>query len=84
MKNIKILMVDDESEYCESFKNSAEQIGLRNHSCDIEITDVRNWEDANELLSRRHFDAVILDAKCLINREQETDDFEFLAVALNG
>lgn len=79
----KILIVDDEELYCKTFKSNVEQIGL-DHGHEIEIHACHNWEDACVQLGKPIYDAVVLDAKCLVDRDQEAEDFGFLAIALDG
>ncbi len=82
MKKLSFLLIDDEKEYCRTLKTNAYQIGLDN-GFEIHVTDSQNWEDGKSRLEEMYFDAVIFDAKCMVRREQETEDFEFLAIALD-
>jgi hypothetical protein len=76
------LLIDDEVQYCQALRTALEQYGLGEYQADIVVTDCQNWEDGQILLEKNYYHALILDAKCMIDREQEEDDFNFLPVAL--
>jgi CheY-like chemotaxis protein len=81
MQSYNILLVDDEKDVCEVFIENAREISI-DENFDLQITDCQNWQDGSELLQKQYFHAVILDAKCMIDREQKTENFGFLSIAL--
>jgi CheY-like chemotaxis protein len=82
MKTYNILLIDDEKEVCESLIDFASQFGIAKFDADIIITDRQNWQDGAELLEKEYFHALILDARCMIDRDQTDDNFDFLTIAL--
>lgn len=82
MKTYKILLIDDEKEVCESLTDFASQFGITEFDTDIIITDCQNWQDGAEILEKEYFHALILDAKCMIDSDQEVENFDFLTIAL--
>ncbi len=83
MQTYKILLIDDEKEYCESLKTNAYQIGVDEFDIDMNVTDCQNWQDGAEHLNNNYFHALILDAKCMVDREQETENFGFLPTVMD-
>lgn len=82
MQTIDILLIDDNKDYCRSLRNRLLQIG-EDMDLNIQIRDFQNLEDGfAELEKDSKYKALILDAKALITPDQETDDFNFLPVAL--
>jgi CheY-like chemotaxis protein len=80
---IHILLIDDNKEYCKSLKSRFWNIGAEN-GLDIQVTDFQNLEEGfAELEKESKYKAIILDAKCLRIKEQETEDFQFLPEALD-
>jgi len=80
---IHILLIDDNKDYCKSLKNRFWEIG-EEKSLHIEVTDFQNLEEGFAALEKESkYKAVILDAKCLRTKEQETEDFQFLPEALD-
>ena len=80
---IHILLIDDNKDYCKSLKNRFWEIG-EEKGLNIQITDFQNLEEGfAELEKESKYKAVILDAKCLRTKEQETEDFQFLPEALD-
>jgi hypothetical protein len=80
---IHILIIDDNKDYCKSLKNRFWEIG-EEKGLDIQITDFQNLEEGfAELEKESKYKAVILDAKCLQTKKQETEDFQFLPEALD-
>ncbi len=80
---IHILLIDDNKDYCKSLKNRFWEIG-EEKNLNIQITDFQNLEEGFAILEKESkYKAVILDAKCLQTKEQETEDFEFLPEALD-
>lgn len=77
------LLIDDEVQYCQALRTALEQYGLGEHQADIVVTDRQNWEDGQVLLEKNYYHALILDAKCMIDREQEEENFDFLPIALS-
>lgn len=83
MKKIDILLIDDNEVYCKTLKNLAWQIGDEK-GLEVEITYFQNLEDGiSQLESTSKYHALILDAKSLLTKEQEVDDFDFLPMALH-
>lgn len=82
MKTYNILLIDDEKEVCESLADFASQFGITEFDTDTIVTDCQNWQDGAEILEREYFHALILDAKCMIDRDQEVENFDFLTIAL--
>ncbi len=80
---IHILLIDDNKDYCKSLKNRFWEIGDEK-GLDVQVTDFQNLEEGfAELEKESKYKAVILDAKCLRTKEQETEDFQFLPEALD-
>lgn len=82
MTKHNILLVDDEATYCQSLRSALQQIGL-DRNLHIVVKDCQNWEEAEEELARQYYAAIILDAKCLLDKTQVQEDFNFLPIALN-
>lgn len=83
MKQYRLLLADDEKEYCETLRDKLSKTG-DDLGVSIRVDDVQNWDDANLKLRTGDYHAVILDARCFVSRDQETEDFGFLPVALSG
>lgn len=83
MKKYKFLLVDDESTFCETFRDKISRSGDA-MGISIRVDDVQCWDDAALQIRSEQYDAVILDAKCLCHRDQEVEDFAFLGIALEG
>ncbi len=83
MKLYRLLMVDDEKEYCETLRDKVSKTG-DDLGLSILVDDVQNWDDACPKLRAGDYHAVILDAKCFVSRDQDVEDFGFLPVALSG
>ncbi len=81
MQSYNILLIDDEKDVCEVFIENAKEISI-DEDIELQITDCQNWQDGSELLQSQYFHAIILDAKCMIDRNQQTENFGFLNVAL--
>jgi len=80
---IHILLIDDNKDYCSSLKNRFWEIG-EEKGLNIQVTDFQNLEEGFAALEKESkYKAVILDAKCLRTKEQETEDFQFLPEALD-
>ncbi len=77
------LLIDDDIEYCQNLRTAIEQIGLGEYATDIVITDCQNWEDGRVLLEKNYYQALILDAKCMIDKNQENESFDFLPFVLD-
>ncbi len=74
---IQVLLIDDENEYCESLAKLADA------GYGIQITHFQNHEDGFAALAKNpDYKALILDAKCFINAEQETESDDALDYAL--
>ncbi len=74
---IHFLLIDDEKDYCNSLKTNARNSGVL-------ISDFQNLEDGFEELKRElKYKAIIFDAKCMIDSDQEVDNFSFLPIALD-
>lgn len=74
---IHILLIDDEKDYCNSLKTNARSSGIL-------ITDFQNLKDGFiELKKELKYKAIIFDAKCMIDSDQEVDNFSFLPIALD-
>lgn len=82
MQNFSILLIDDEKEVCEVFIENAKDFAI-DENIELQIVDCQNWQDGAELLQNQYFHAVILDARCMIDREQQTENFGFLNHALD-
>jgi hypothetical protein len=82
MKTYNILLIDDDKGVYESLDVAASQIGIAKFDADIIITDRQNWQDGAELLEKEYFHALILDARCMVDRDQTDDNFDFLTIAL--
>jgi hypothetical protein len=83
MQTIDILLIDDNKDYCRSLRNRFLQIG-EDIDLNIQVRDFQNLEDGfAELEKDSKYKALILDAKALITPEQETEDFNFLPLALH-
>jgi hypothetical protein len=73
---IEVILIDDEKGYCDSLKSNARTFGIK-------ITDFQNLEEGLEALKQNNkYKGLILDAKCLLDHEQEKEDDGFLLVAL--
>ena len=80
---IHILLIDDNKDYCKSLKNRFWEIG-EERGLNIQVTDFQNLEEGFAELTRdSKYKAIILDAKCLRTKAQETEDFQFLPEALD-
>jgi hypothetical protein len=80
---IHILLIDDIKDYCKSLRNRFWEIG-EEKGLDIQVTDFQNLEEGFAALEKESkYKALILDAKCLLTKEQESDDFQFLPEALD-
>ncbi len=77
MQPIHILLIDDEKDYCNSLKTNARNSGIL-------ISDFQNLEQGFEELKKElRYKAIIFDAKCMIDKEQEVDNFDFLTIAFD-
>ncbi len=84
MQVIDILLIDDDKGYCREVKNQLRSIGIDEYGYDVIIKDFQNLEEGfAELEKESKYKAVILDARCLLTKEQETEDFQFLPEALD-
>jgi hypothetical protein len=76
--NISILLIDDEPDYCRSLQ----ELALLEYN--IIITYYHNHDEGFAALAKDNsYHGLILDAKCLINPQQEFETDEALAYALN-
>ena len=82
MTTYNFLLIDDDETYCEGLKTSAHQIGIDEFNLNILVTSFHNWEDGADYLNDNFIHALILDAKCMIDREQQTEDFGFLPTVI--
>lgn len=82
MKTYNILLIDDDKKVSEPLSAFASQFGFAKFDADIIVTDRQNWQDGAELLEKEYFHALILDARCIIDRDQVDDNFDFLTIAL--
>ncbi len=74
---IHILLIDDEKDYCNTLKTNARRSGIL-------ITDFQNLEDGfKELEKELKYKAIIFDAKCMVDDDEEVDKFDFLPIALD-
>ncbi len=82
MKETYILHIDDNEEHGNRLKNLAYQIGVENDKT-VRTDFFTNLNSGYEALNKDvyKYDAIILDAKCVIN-EGEQDSFRFLLKAL--
>ncbi len=84
MQIIDILLIDDDKSYCQEVKNQLRSIGIDEYDYDVIVKDFQNLEEGfNELKKESKYKAVILDARCLLTKEQEKEDFKFLPEALD-
>ena len=80
---IHILLIDDIKDYCKSLRNRFWEIGVEK-GLHIQVTDFQNLEEGFAALEKESkYKALILDAKCLRTKDQETEDFQFLPEALD-
>jgi hypothetical protein len=83
MKPFYILLIDDNEEYCKTLKNLAWQIG-HSKGMNVQISYYQTLEEGfAELEAETKYQALILDAKALLTKNQQVDDFNFLSVALH-
>jgi len=81
MQIIDILQIDDNKEHCERLKTLAWRLGQK-QGIDVRIKDFQTLEEGYSELEREiKYKALILDAKCVINKG-ENEDLEFLSEAL--
>lgn len=76
-KIYNVLLIDDDKDYCDTLIDEAGFF-------EIKISDFRNLNEGLKSIQDKEisYDAIILDAKCLIDQEQETENEDFLPVAL--
>lgn len=73
---IDVLLIDDSQEDCESIKNLATF-----HN--IEVSYYHNLKEGlDDLFNNPKYKGLILDARCLVDKDQETESDDFLFVAL--
>lgn len=81
MQNIHIIQIDDNKEHCSRLKTLAWRLGSK-REWNVQITDFQNLEEGYvELNKESRYKALILDAKCIIEKG-ENEDLNFLPVAL--
>lgn len=81
MQTVSIVQIDDNKEHCERLKTLAWRLGDK-RGWNVLLTDFQSLDEGYKYLIRAsECKGLILDAKCVINKG-ETDDMEFLAVAL--
>jgi CheY-like chemotaxis protein len=82
MENIHILHIDDNEEHGKRLKNLVYRLGVEDNKV-VQTHFFTNLNAGYEALNKDiyKYDAIILDAKCVIN-EGEQDDFDFLPEAL--
>ena len=81
MQIIDILQIDDNKEHCERLKTLAWRLGNK-QGIDVRVKDFQTLEEGFVELEREiKYKALILDAKCVINKG-ENEDLEFLSEAL--
>jgi hypothetical protein len=74
---MNVLLIDDEAQYCENLRKFA----LVRYNANL--TYFHNYEEGfADLLQNTAYQAIILDAKCLINKEQEVERDDALDYAL--
>lgn len=85
MQNIHIILIDDDTDYCQSLKSKARSVGIDDYNVNLLIADFQNLEEGFAELHNfsGKYKALILDAKALITKEQETAKTDFLAAALS-
>ena len=77
MQPIHVLLIDDEKDYCDSLKTNARISGIL-------IADFQSLDEGlKELEKELKYKAIILDAKCMVDKSQSVDNFDFLPVALD-
>lgn len=78
MTPIKVLLIDDEKDYCVALAGEARQYN-------IQITDAQNLEIGLQLLKDdATFQFVILDGKCLMDEDQEIPKENFVHAAIES
>lgn len=78
MTPIKVLLIDDEKDYCVALAGEARQYN-------IQIIDAQNLEIGLQLLKDdATFQFVILDGKCLMDEDQEIPKENFVHAAIES
>ena len=74
---LTMLIIDDATPYVESLYRDAQRYGIR-------LAHARSLEEGRELFTREgwSFAGIVLDGKCLKEREQEVPDNSFLGAAI--